>query len=59
MSGYFTKIEVGDPHLIPQLIWENLPPSQKVLLTEREFSSQNGRRSTDGVLRSTSSPSRT
>ena len=40
VHGYFTKIEVGDPHLIPQSIWENLPPSQKVLLTERELSSQ-------------------
>ena len=40
MPGYFTKIEVGDPHLIPQSVWENLPPSQKVVLTERNFSSQ-------------------
>ena len=38
--GYFTKIEVADPHLIPQSIWENLPPSERTLLTERAFSSQ-------------------
>jgi hypothetical protein len=38
MPGFFAKIEVGDPHLLPQSIWENLPPRQKVLLTEREFS---------------------
>ena len=40
MLGFFTKIEVGDPHLVTQSIWENLPPNKKVLLTEREFSSQ-------------------
>jgi AraC-like DNA-binding protein len=40
MPGYFTKIEVGDPHLIPQAAWEKLPPSEKALLTEGEFSSQ-------------------
>jgi AraC-like DNA-binding protein len=40
MPGLLTKIEVGDPHLIPQSVWENLPPSQKVVLTERTFSSQ-------------------
>ena len=40
MAGYFTKIEVGDPHLIPQTVWENLPPSERTLLTEHEFSSQ-------------------
>ena len=40
MPGYFTKIEVADPHMIPQSIWENLPPSERTLLTERAFSSQ-------------------
>ena len=40
MAGYFTKIEVADPPLIPQFIWENLPPGEKDLLTEAEFSSQ-------------------
>jgi hypothetical protein len=40
MPGHFTKIEVGDPHLIPRSVWENLPPSQKPVLTERNFSSQ-------------------
>jgi hypothetical protein len=40
MPGFFTNVEVGDPRLVTQSIWENLPPSEKVLLTEREFSSQ-------------------
>jgi AraC-like DNA-binding protein len=40
VAGYFTRIEVRDPHLLPQLAWEKLPPSEKVLLTEGEFSSQ-------------------
>jgi AraC-like DNA-binding protein len=40
MLGYFTKIEVGDPHLIPQSVWDNLPPRQKLVLTEDMFSSQ-------------------
>jgi AraC-like DNA-binding protein len=40
MSGYLTDIEIADPHLIPQSIWENFPARQKILLTEREFSSQ-------------------
>jgi hypothetical protein len=38
--GYFTRIEVHDPHLLPQLAWEKLPPSEKALLTQAEFSSQ-------------------
>jgi AraC-like DNA-binding protein len=40
MAGNFTKIEVRDPHLIAQLVWEKLPPSKKVAFTERMFSSQ-------------------
>jgi AraC-like DNA-binding protein len=40
LPGHFTRIEVGDPHLIPQAVWESLPPGQKVVLTERNFSSQ-------------------
>jgi AraC-like DNA-binding protein len=40
VAGYFTKIEVRDPHLLPQLAWEKLPPSEKALITEGEFSSQ-------------------
>ena len=40
MPGYFTKIEVADPHLFAQTIWESIPPGQKVLLAEHEFSSQ-------------------
>ena len=40
MPGYFTKIEVADPRLFAQTIWENLPASQKILLAEHEFSSQ-------------------
>jgi hypothetical protein len=40
VAGHFTKIEVADPRLVSQSIWESLPPSEKVLLAEREFSSQ-------------------
>ena len=40
MPGYFTRIEVGDPHLLAQSVWENLPARQKILLAEHEFSSQ-------------------
>src|SRR5215831_11223066 len=40
MAGYFTRIEVRDPHLLPQLAWEKLPPSEKALLTQAEFSFQ-------------------
>jgi len=40
VPGYFTKIEVADPHLFAQSIWEKLPPGEKALLTEREFSAQ-------------------
>ena len=40
MPGHFTKIEVADPHLVGQSVWESLPPSQKALLIEREYSSQ-------------------
>jgi AraC-like DNA-binding protein len=40
MPGHFTKIEVHDPHQIAQLVWEKLPPSKKVALTESMFSSQ-------------------
>jgi len=40
VPGYFTKIEVADPHLFTQTIWESIPPGQKVLLAEHEFSSQ-------------------
>jgi hypothetical protein len=40
LPGHFTRIEVGDPHLIPQAVWECLPPGQKVVLTEHNFSSQ-------------------
>ena len=51
MSGFFTKIEVGDPHLLPQSVWENLPPSQKRVLTERAFNSQQWELWTNGVFR--------
>jgi hypothetical protein len=34
LAGYFTKIEVADPRLVSQSIWENLPPSEKALLAE-------------------------
>ena len=40
MAGYFTRIEVRDPHLLPQSAWEKLPPREKALLTEGEFTSQ-------------------
>ena len=40
MPGHFTKIEIADPNLGPQSIWENLPPGEKVLLTESAYSSQ-------------------
>jgi AraC-like DNA-binding protein len=40
VAAYFTRIEVRDPHLLPQLAWEKLPPTEKALLTEGEFSSQ-------------------
>ena len=40
MPGYFTRIEVGDPHLLARSVWENLPASQKILLAEHEYSSQ-------------------
>jgi AraC-like DNA-binding protein len=40
MPGNFTKIAAGNPYLIAQTAWENLPPSQKTTLTEREFSAQ-------------------
>jgi AraC-like DNA-binding protein len=40
VSGHFTKIEIADPHLFAQSVWASLPPSDKALLTEREFSSQ-------------------
>ena len=29
-----------DPHLLPQVVWEKLPPSEKALLSEAEFGSQ-------------------
>ena len=40
MPGYFTRIEVAEPHLLPQSVWEQLPPIDKASLTEGEFSSQ-------------------
>jgi hypothetical protein len=40
VPGYFTRIEVADPRLIPQTVWEKLPPSERTLLSEHEFTSQ-------------------
>lgn len=40
MPGFPTKVEVTDPRLLGQRVWENLLPSDKALLTEREFISQ-------------------
>jgi hypothetical protein len=37
MPGNFTRIEGADPHLIPEALWEKLPPSEKVLLTRLGF----------------------
>jgi AraC-like DNA-binding protein len=39
MGGRFTVLEVGDPHLIGQSVWEQLPPSEQALAHERQFSS--------------------
>jgi hypothetical protein len=36
----FTVLEVADPHLIGQSVWESLPANQKALIREREFSSR-------------------
>ena len=40
MPGHFTKVEVADPRLLGQSLWESLPPSEKALLIAREYSSQ-------------------
>src|SRR5215471_13492861 len=40
MPAHFTKIAAGNPYLIAQTAWENLPPSEKTSITEHEFSSQ-------------------
>jgi AraC-like DNA-binding protein len=40
VAGHFTKIEVADPYLIPQSVWQSLPPREKASLTQTEFSSQ-------------------
>lgn len=40
MPGHFTKIAAGNPYLIAQTAWENLPPSEKTSVTEHEFTSQ-------------------
>jgi AraC-like DNA-binding protein len=40
MPGHFTKIAAGNPYLIAQTAWENLPPSEKTSVTEHEFRSQ-------------------
>ena len=39
MPGRFSVVDVGDPHLIGQSVWENLPPLEKALAHERQFSS--------------------
>jgi hypothetical protein len=39
VPGNFTKIEVADPHLFAQSVWESLPPSEKKLRTGGEFNS--------------------
>jgi hypothetical protein len=40
MAGHFAKIVAGNPYLIAQTAWENLPPSEKTSLTEQELNSQ-------------------
>jgi len=40
LPGYFTKIEVADPYLIPQTVLEKLPRSEKTSLAEHDFRSQ-------------------
>jgi hypothetical protein len=40
VPGYFTKIQVADPHRFAQSVWESLPPGDRAMLTEREFSAQ-------------------
>jgi AraC-like protein len=40
MAGHFAKIVAGNPYLIAQTAWENLPPSEKTSLTEQELKSQ-------------------
>jgi AraC-like DNA-binding protein len=37
MPGYFTKIEVADPHGLGRLVWDGLPPRDKALVHERLF----------------------
>jgi AraC-like DNA-binding protein len=39
MLDRFTVLEVGDPHLIGQSVWEKLPPPEQALAHERQFSS--------------------
>jgi AraC-like DNA-binding protein len=36
MPGYFTKVEIGDPHRITESVWQNLPQSEKALVDQRE-----------------------
>jgi AraC-like DNA-binding protein len=38
--GRFTVLEVRDPHLIGQSAWESLPPRERALLDERQFTAR-------------------
>jgi len=39
MPGYFTKVEVTDPHRIPQLVWQSIPPGERSLADEQALNS--------------------
>jgi hypothetical protein len=34
MPGRFTVLDVADPHLIGQSVWDSLPPSEKESITD-------------------------
>jgi AraC-like DNA-binding protein len=40
MSGRLTAFVVGDPHEIPSIVWDRLPPSEKSRLNEQELRSR-------------------
>ena len=37
MHGRFTVVEVRDPHLIGQTVWNSLPPSEKASITDERM----------------------
>jgi AraC-like DNA-binding protein len=40
MPGRFAVLEVRDPHLMAQSLWESLPPRERALLDERQFTAR-------------------